>query len=167
LENIRQSGRTNRRRAISLRIPMVPSARRPASVIRQPGADIDRRHGTRSARCGLPADIGQIEIPQRSNLLPYRGVLSFRLDAREGPAEVDDATVSAHVATIVPGAHVIFIAARGRVGARRDRGIHGGLCRAGTAPQFTVRADEAVVTTIATIKQNRNLIEQPPAPYLI
>jgi hypothetical protein len=32
------------------------------------------------------ADIDRIEIPQRSSLLPYRGVLSFRSEAREGPA---------------------------------------------------------------------------------
>ena len=28
------------------------------------------------------ADIGRVEIPQRSSLLPYRGVLSFRSEAR-------------------------------------------------------------------------------------
>src|SRR5262245_21451256 len=37
---------------------------------------------------GPTTDLGRIKIPQRSNLLPHRGVLSFRLDAREGPAEV-------------------------------------------------------------------------------
>jgi len=32
---------------------------------------------------GPEPDIGRTEIPQRNSLLPYRGVLSFRSEARE------------------------------------------------------------------------------------
>ena len=63
-------------------------------------------------------DIGRIEIPQRSSLLPYRGVLSFRSEAREAPGSE---TARVHHAARRRGGCVAARGARAAAGDAGDR----------------------------------------------
>ena len=65
----------------------VGSLRRTDSVAIEGIADIRRSLAARRSDANDPtAVISRVEIPQRSSLLPYRGVLSFRSEAREARA---------------------------------------------------------------------------------
>jgi len=57
------------------------------------GSKADEIQAERYVSLWPKADIGRVEIPQRSSLLPHRGVLSFRLEApgrRQRPASMHD-----------------------------------------------------------------------------
>jgi len=49
------------------------------------GSKADEIQAERYVSLWPKADIGRVEIPQRSSLLPHRGVLSFRLEAPTAP----------------------------------------------------------------------------------